>query len=97
MAVQFYDVLTEILDTHLPAKKYEAIKCEIITGIKAKLAGHQYYFKGHAKENTAADRHRAICAEYTGSNAGELMAKHSITSSWLKTILKRGGCNEKAF
>ncbi len=102
MAVQFYEVLTEAITTNLSAqaistKKSEAITAGIISSIKSNLAGHQFYFKSPTKKDTSENRHKDICNEFTGDNGNELMVKYGISHSWFKTILKRGGCNEKAF
>lgn len=102
MAIEFYTVLSNILSTQLSeqnitAKKAEAIKDGLFAGIRTNLAGHSVYFKSTTAKDKTADRHKAICSAFDGFNHAELMAKYEIGHAWLLKILKRGGCNEKAF
>ena len=96
MTVYFYTVIQNILNAQLaeqniPAKKAEIIKDGLLAGIRTNLAGHSVYFRSTTAKDKAADRHKAICAEFDGSNHAELMKKFEIGMAWLMKILKRGG------
>jgi Mor family transcriptional regulator len=99
MTIEFYTVLSNILNTQLseqniPAKKAQAIKDGLLAGIRNNLAGHSVYFKTTVAKEKATDRHKAICAEFDGSNHGELMTKYGIGHDWLRKIIKRGESHE---
>ena len=96
MTIEFYTVLSNILNMQLseqniPAKKAQAIKDGLLSGIRTNLAGHSVYFKTTLAKEKAVDRHKAICAEFDGSNHIELMARYGIGHDWLRKIIKRGG------
>ena len=97
MTIEFYTVLSNILETQLSeqritAKKAQAIKEGLLAGMRANLSGHSVYFKSvTTQKEKAADRHKAICTEFDGSNHIELMDKFGIGHAWLLKILKRGG------
>ena len=96
MTIEFYTVLSNILNAQLSeqnitAKKAQSIKEGLLAGIRNNLAGHSFYFKSTTAKDKTADRHKAICAEFDGFNHAELMAKYEIGHAWLLKILKRGG------
>ena len=100
MTIEFYTVLSNILNAQLseqniPAKKAQAIKDGLLSNIRNSLAGHSVYFKTTLAKEKAVDKHKAICAEFDGSNHSELMAKYEIGHAWLLKILHRGGIDEK--
>jgi Mor family transcriptional regulator len=100
MTIEFYTVLSKIIDFHLAAesiaaKKSEAIKDGLLKDIRTKLAGHSIYFKSTTAKDKLIARHKAICSDFNGSNHAELMTKYEIGHNWLLKILKRGAVDEK--
>ncbi len=97
MTVQFYVILSSIIDLQLAAEgitdsKATTIKDGLLEGIRKNLAGHSVHFKTQHK---SVSKHKAICDEFTGSNHRELMAKYEIGYAWLVKILRRGGVSDE--
>jgi Mor family transcriptional regulator len=100
MSIEFFTILSSIMDFQLAeqgisASKATLIKDGLFKDIKKHLAGQSVYFK--TISNTAT-RHKAICSEFNGGNHKELMVKYQLGYSWLTTILRKGGIeHDQAF
>lgn len=87
-------VITNLSKNHIDPELTLVIAPAIIADVVKKFGGEMVYLKNQTKERSDA-KHKAILADFNGSNHSEVCQKHGITRFWLNKLLKRASENEE--
>lgn len=100
MKLDFYQkleavILTQLSKNNINSEAALVIAPAIIADVIYQFGGSMVYLKNQTQARTD-EKHKAILADFNGSNHDEICRKHGITRIWLNKLLKRNADKKMA-